>query len=206
MASIKTNINKLDMDWVDVKNKCRTTVNKPHSSKEATSKFKKSLLISEHSPIRLLRVNWIWSGIKSWVATHYVRHHVGVEKWVSTQRSDRIDGNRDVLPQDSPVTLEMEATAQSLINMSRVRLCYQASEETRIQMEDLKRTLHQNKETIELSEVMVPNCIYRCGCPEFKQCDECVWSNFIKQCHCGQLLNIKKRYELYNEWFYNRKD
>lgn len=206
MEPINTQINKLDIDWTDVKNKCRTTVNKERSDKEATAKFKKSLLISEHSPIRLIRVNWMWSGIKSWVATHYVRHHNGVEKWVSTQRSDRTNINRNVLPQDSPVNLEMEANAQAIINMAKVRLCYQASPETRIQMEDLKRTLYNNKETRELSETMVPSCIYRCGCPEFKQCEQQFWNNFVKENHCGQLLNILKRYELYNKTFYGRKD
>ena len=84
---METNINNIDADWKNVKNKCRTTVNKEYSDKEATEKFKKQLLISEHSPFRLLSVDWSWKDIKSYVSVHFSRH-----KWecfVSTPRSDR---------------------------------------------------------------------------------------------------------------------
>lgn len=199
---MKTHINKIDIDWIDVKNKCRTTVNKDHSKTEATSSFKKKLLLSEHSPMRLLRINWIWRGIKSWVATHYVRHHVGIEKWVSTQRSDRINKNRDEIPQGALVDMEMEGNSQSLINMGRVRLCYQASPETREYMEDLKLTLHNEKETLEIADVLVPNCIYRCGCPEFQECG--YWKSFHSKYHSGLLLDIQSRYDVYNKEFYER--
>ena len=198
---MKTKINKLDFDWIDVKNKCRTTVNKEHTETDVTQSFKEKLLISEHSPMRLLRVNWMWNDIKSWIATHYVRHHIGVEKWVSTQRSDRTGVDRDTEPQGALVDMEMEGNAQSVINMARVRLCYQASKETREHMEDLKITLHNYKVSEELSNVMVPNCIYRCGCPEFQECG--FWKKFISENNNKNLLNIKERYEIYNEKFYN---
>ena len=200
---IKTKINKVDFDWLDIKNKCRTTVNKGESTVEATDKFKWRLLISEHSPIRLGRVNWKWEGLKSWVATHYVRHHNGVEKWVSTQRTDRTGTNRDELPQGAEVVLEMEANAQAVINMAKVRLCYQASPETRVQMEDLKRTLHEQEDTKQLSDAMIPSCVYRCGCPEFKECG--FWTKFTNENRAGQLINIDSRYELYNKQFHQTK-
>jgi hypothetical protein len=65
-----TKITKVYNDWVDVKNECRNTVNKEFNDKEPSEFFKKKLLISEHSPIRLLEIKWRWQGIKSWVATH----------------------------------------------------------------------------------------------------------------------------------------
>ena len=126
---MKTRINELFMDWKNAKNKCRTTVNKNYSEKEASSKFKKALLLSEHSPIRLLKVDWSWKGIKSWVATHYSRH-----KWecfIGTQRTDRTGINRDELPQGALVNFDGEANAQHLIDTARKRLCFQASKETR---------------------------------------------------------------------------
>ena len=57
---MKTKITKINADWIDVKNECRNTVNKEYSDKAATSKFKTNILISEHSPIRLIDVKWRW--------------------------------------------------------------------------------------------------------------------------------------------------
>ena len=55
--------------------------------------------------------------------------------------------------------MDMEANAQGLINMARVRLCNQASKETREYYESLKTKLHYKDETKEISNVLVPNCI-----------------------------------------------
>ena len=54
---------------------------------------------------------------------------------------------------------------------------------------------------------MVPNCVYRCGCPEPKMCENHTWLKFKTWCkHAHKLdvemMGIKRRYELYNEWFY----
>ena len=49
-----TKFNRFIDDWKAVKNHCRTTDNKDFTGKDATDTFKKKLLISEHSPIRLL--------------------------------------------------------------------------------------------------------------------------------------------------------
>lgn len=54
----------------------------------------------------------------------------------------------------------VDANVQALINVGRVRLCYQASPETQ-QMENLKTALKIHD---EISNVLVPNCIYRNGC------------------------------------------
>jgi len=197
----KTQINKLENDWVDVKNKCRNTINKDHTDNQPNSEFKTKLLISEHSPIRLIKVNWLWSKIKYWVSTHYVRHHQGIEKWVSTQRSDRTNVDRDEIGQGAPVNFEAEANAQSLINMAKVRLCYQASKETRELFEDLKVTI--SKSEPELADVLVPSCIYRAGCSEFTECG--FWSKFKDKYQRANLLDIKTRYQLYNGDFYIKK-
>ena len=85
--TFKTIINKIDCDWVNIKNKCRTTTSKEYTDNIPKSTFKTKLLVSEHSPIRLWVVDWTWKEIMSWVATHWSRH-----KWecfISTRRSDR---------------------------------------------------------------------------------------------------------------------
>ena len=106
--------------------------------------------------------------------------------------------------------MDMESNAQGLINMGRVRLCLQASKETRQYYEDLKATLHKDDDTKEISNVLVPNCIYRFGCPEQfgNKCeffDKFIeWS--VKQGYSiKDLSNIQTRYDLYNKWFYEHK-
>ena len=195
MITLETNINNIDADWKNVKNKCRTTVNKEYSDKEATEKFKKQLLISEHSPIRLLSVDWSWKDMKSFVSVHFSRH-----KWecfVSTQRSDRTGVNRDELPQGALVNMDGYANAQNLIDTARKRLCFQASQETRQAMCDLKKEI--TKQESEIGNVLVPNCLYRMGCPEFKSCG--FIEKFLKDNHNVNMFNIQERYDAYNEWF-----
>lgn len=195
-------LNHKQMDWVDVKNKCRTTVNKEHNNIEPSNEFKTKLLISEHSPIRLLKLNFRFENIKSWVATHYSRHHIGWEKWISTQRTDRTGINRDNIKQSELVNMDIEANAQALINVAKVRLCYKASQETREEMERLKNNLYFDTETRELSNVLVPSCIYRNGCPEFDSCN--LFDKFIKDKSKEDLCNIEKRYKHYEEFLYDK--
>lgn len=137
----------------------------------------------------------------------FVRHHIGVEKWISTQRTDRTGIDRNAARQDTPVNMDMEGNAQALINMGRYRLCYQASEETREYMEDLKISIKDVGQE-ELSNVLVPNCIYRAGCPEFNCCGHI--AKFIEWAKENNKeinwLNIQQRYDLYNEYFYYLQD
>lgn len=197
LRDCNTVITKIDCDWVAVKNECRVTVNKDPTEKIPAREFKQKLLISEHSPIRLLRVKWSWQKIKSWIATHFARHWIGWQKWIGTRRTDRTGIDRDDLKQGELIPMDIEANAQAMINVSRVRLCRQSAPETREYMEDLKRSI-RNVEP-EISDVMVPNCVYRGGCPEFSPC--AFWVQFVNRHKEGNLLDIKDRYTLYNDDF-----
>ena len=193
---MKTEILKIKGDWQEVVDDCRTTVGKDSLGKEPSKTFKKNILISEHSPIRSLSVRWRWKDIPSWVATHFSRH-----KWecfIKTQRADRTGRDRNILPQNAPVMMTGEANSQHLIDMARKRLCRMASYETRQYMEDLKVSLVVQEP--ELSNVLVPNCVYRCGCPEPT---ECGWYRAMieKQPEIAS-TDIQERYDAYNEHFY----
>lgn len=195
---MKTQLYNIKADWIRVKNACRNTVNKEHTDNNPNSSFRTKLLISEHSPIRLIIIDWVWKDIKSWISVHWSRH-----KWecfISTQRTDRTGVNRDFESQGALVTFEGVANAQNLIDTMRKRLCFQASKETRELAEDLKITIKQIEP--ELSDVLVPNCIYRAGCPEFSNCG--FWNKFVsKYYNTLDMFNIENRYMLYNEEFYN---
>ena len=200
---MKTELLKIKGDWEEVVNDCRSTVGKDELGHEPSLKFKRAILISEHSPIRDLIFKWRWRNMPHWVGVHWVRH-----KWecfVRTQRSDRTGIPREKLPQDEPQDFTGEANTQHLIDTMRKRLCRQASPETREHAEDLKLTIHTKEP--EVSDVLVPNCIYRCGCPEMSRCG--FWQELKKRTN-GAILtdSIQDRYDLYNALFreaYNGK-
>ena len=154
--------------WPEVKGAARTTIGKDGNGLPPDDAWKKNILLAEHSPIRLIRFRWKWQSLKSWVSVHFVRHKIGIEHWVTTQRSDRTGVDRDSSPQDAPVSHMCEANAQALINTSRKRLCTQASPETRKAWQEVKDKLQEIDPV--LASVMVPECIYRGFCPEMKCC------------------------------------
>jgi hypothetical protein len=192
----KTEIIKIKGDWREVVDDCRATVGKESLGKEPSEAFKRGILMAEHSPIRDISVKWRWRDIKSWVATHWVRH-----KWecfVRTQRTDRTGVDRDDLPQASPVDFTGDANVQALIDTMRKRLCRQASVETRHYAEDLKQAIHVYEP--EIADVLVPTCVYRGFCPEMNGCGW--WERFAEGLTREELLDGYARYRKYNERFY----
>ena len=196
---MRTRFNRIIDDWKVVKNHCRTTVGKKFTENEPTERFIKAMLISEHSPIRLIEFDWSWEGIKYWLSTEWSRHKF--EKFISTQRNDRqIDYDRNKAPQDAAVNFDGFANMQNLIDSFRKRLCLQAAVEARQLGEDFKIELAKTH-PLE-SNVLVPNCIYRAGCPEnFGNCQ--YWNKFVDWCKNNgkEIDTIQKRYDAYNEYF-----
>lgn len=154
--------------WLKVKEAARTTIGKEGSGVYPSDQWKKTALLAEHSIIRKIHFKWVWTKLKSWISVHFVRHKIGVEHWVSTQRSDRTGIGRDKLPQDSPVNHEVDANAQALITISRKRLCSQADPETRQAWGEVKEKMQMIDPVI--ASVMVRECVYRGFCPEFHCC------------------------------------
>ena len=150
--------------WLAIKRACRNTINRDGAGKEPDSNWKRRLLLSEHSPIRKLKVEWKWSDLPYWVSVHLVRHWLGIVHFVGTQRSDRTGEQRDSKSQDSPVVHEAEAKAQALINISRKRLCNGASPETQQAWQAVKDEIAKTEP--ELARCMVADCIYRGHCYE----------------------------------------
>lgn len=203
---MKTIFNAFITDWVRVKNHCRTTDNKEFTENDATDTFKKKLLISEHSPIRLLEFDWSWKSIHYWLSTEWSRHRF--EKFISSQRDDRLidETPRGDKPQNALVNFDGYANMQNLIDAWRKRMCRQATPEARELAEDFKRELHKTHPYE--ADVLVPNCIYRCGCPEFTECG--YMKNFGWWCEDSgrevSWLNIQERYNAYNEYFATKNE
>ena len=192
-----TEIIKIKGDWEEVVNDCRMTVSKGELGHEPSKAFKKAILISEHDPIRDIEVKFRWANIKYWIAMHW-KTHIWRSR-TNTQRNDRQDNyDRDEEPQKHPVEFVGDANAQHLIDTMRKRLCFMAASETRKYAEDLKETLREIEP--ELSDVLVPNCVYRCGCPENGECK--FFKNIIKHYPEMASTDIQKRYDAYNKLFY----
>ena len=156
-----------------VMNSARLTIWKEPLDKEPSYQFMDNMYMAEHSPIRCKEF-WIEiHDVKSWVITHLLRHHVGSTPFISTQRDDRIqyEGSRDDRPQGSLVNAGFYINSQALINMAKKRLCFQAHEETRQLMLEIKRKVEEVDPA--LSYKMVPECVYRGFCPELSCCGFC---------------------------------
>lgn len=156
--------------WNRALNMARRTAGKEPTDKEPSEKWKAQMLLSEHSPIRMVEYDTVWENIKQRITVHYVRHHNGIEKFVHTQRDDRNPNviNSDDLPQGALNDMALSLNAQAILNISKVRLCNLASRDTRKCWEDFLTELRK------IDPVLVskckPSCIYRGFCPEMKSC------------------------------------
>lgn len=179
-------------DWIRVVNAARRTWGKAPINHEPSDKFKKKILLAEHSPIRLLEYDFTIENLRQWVTVHLVRHHEGCEKFVHTQREDinqEIEKMtkmmmdllyeaemlregwkpRDYMFQGEGNDMDMTCNAQAFINISRKRLCIGcASKETRQAWELVIEYLKEVDPI--LASKCVPECIYRGFCPETDRC------------------------------------
>lgn len=171
--AIVTRLECVKPDWIRVVNAARRTWGKKPLNREPSDKFKKKILLAEHSPIRLLEYDFTWEDIKQWITAHFVRHHSGCEKFVHSQRPDvntELAGlDRDSFPQGLLNDMDMTCNAQSFINISRKRLCIGcAAKETRMAWEAVMLYLREVDPILESK--CVPECVYRGFCPEFDRC------------------------------------
>ena len=176
LDNIKVTVTDVGGSYRDVADAARTTIGLEEGNKEVSDNYMLRMYRAEHSPIRLREFKIVIENCPSWVATHFVRHHIGVEKFVSTQRTDRTGVDRNKLPQDSPVRLQMNCNAQAMINISRKRLCNQASKETRMIWKKVLEELRKIDKP--LYDSCVSECIYRGHCPEYKGCGYNKTTNF----------------------------
>jgi len=157
--------------WENVKSAALATVGKKYAGNEITATWKKKILLSEHSPIRALLFEINLYNLPYYVSTHLVRHKLGVEHFVTTQRTDRTGVERSELPQGALVNHKMIINSQALITTSRKRLCSMADKETIKVWRKVKEKISEIEK--ELAECMVRECSYRNFCPEFVSCTAC---------------------------------
>lgn len=167
---VKVTIEPVDGSWRRALNLARRTVGKKALDKDPSNGWRHKILLQEHSPIRAVEYIIHFEQIRQWVTTHLVRHWLGFIPFVHSQRQDRrvLNCERDELPQGSLNDMDVLINAQSLINVSRKRLCSTASPETRHVWKLVKKEMM--KLDPEMARAMVPECVYRGFCPYFDKC------------------------------------
>lgn len=157
-----------DEDWLFCKQCALNTIGKS-STTLPSDEWKIKILKAEHSPIRTL---WFAFKITApyYCVMHFVRHKIGCEHFVTSQRDDR--NNNDIpraeKPQGEFVDYILYINAQELMFMARRRLCNQASKETREVMQMIVSLVLTTNP--EFRDVLVPMCKYQGKCPEIYPC------------------------------------
>lgn len=163
--------------WQTIKDATMTTIGKD-TGKYPDSKWKRELLMAEHSPIRTGHIVVKIYDAPQFVHGHLVRHHNGVTPYVSTLRSDRNDYD-EVPNRNTLQSATYDINFQAFINMSRKRKCSCASYETRYVWEKVLEAIKPYEP--ELYSVCVKECVYRNFCPEMFSCGYCKTEAFEKE-------------------------
>lgn len=191
----KVTVVKFDVDWLEIKNACRKTISMKDSSVEPSSKWKRDLLIAEHSPLRHSLITIDVEDVPFYVMGHIVRHSIGVTPYVATSREDRTEVPRNERRQTDLVSMRLDMNIQALINISRKRLCNQADRQTQLFWLEVVKAIAEYDQ--DIAWACVPEGIRTCGCPEkFGTCSAC--ENIIKQMPFDARLNLTQRYDHYN--------
>jgi len=154
--------------WDSVKRAALKTQNlKPKNP--PTEQWKKQMCLAEHSPIRLLAWSIQIDEIENFIQTHLARHHVGIEKFISSMRND-ITGIEGVnITRETLNNMEIYVNLQALISISRKRLCNKSHIKTRQVWQEVINKVAEIHPVIK--QVCQRECIYRNGfCPEIKKC------------------------------------
>ena len=106
-----------------------------------------------------------------WLHVELVRHHVGLEKYVKSQRDDRNNNEvpRGKKPQDAPVNVIIDLNAETLMTLMNKRLCGAATKEMQEFMLIIRKLVIETNP--EFTEFLVPMCKYVHECKEFKPCN-----------------------------------
>lgn len=169
-----------ETSWNRALNAARRTIGKDEINKEPSNSWKARMLLAEHSPIKLVEYCIKFKNLRQWVGVHLLRHGFTLP-FIHSQREDRreLGCPRDELPQGTPNDQDFVVNAQSLINISRKRLCRCASKETREAWEEVKKEMW--KVDPIMASKMVPNCVYSGFCRELNCCGYCNTEAFKKE-------------------------
>lgn len=149
------------------------------SEKTPTPNWINRIIRAGHSPIRLVTYDIYLFGVETDVATHLARHHVGVEKFILSNRDDRGGLPPEQVNRLTPVNMMINLNAEAVKNISHARLCKKAAERTR------KHWVGVSKEMKKVDPIMakhmVPMCVHLGFCPEMQSCGYCNTKHYERE-------------------------
>ena len=163
---MKVEIKPLFHDWEYIKGAALFTQGLKRVN-PVTYNWKRQAVLAEHSPIRVSQFE-ITATVPNFVMGHIVRHHQGVEKFVQSLREDITGIPNAEVNRTTETNIKLVLNIQALINISRKRMCNNASTDTRFFWDSVHLEMINLDSAI--ANAMVPECIYRGFCPEFKKC------------------------------------
>lgn len=159
-----------DEDWRAVKARALVTIGKTVVY-PPDFEWKTKMLRCRHSPIRYLTFSFFLKDVPYWLSTELSRHHIGVEKYIKSQRDDRNSDDipRSDKPQGSFVNMIIDFNGESICTVMNKRLCGCATREMQqLMLMIRKKVLETNP---EFEDFLVPMCIYTTKCREFSSCE-----------------------------------
>lgn len=157
-------------DWPLVKRLALATIGrKAIEGKPIDRKWVLKMLLAKHSPLRGLQF-LITMKIPYWVSVHLVRHKIGIEHFVTTQRDDRTMATvpRSQKPQGAMVEHVALVNAQAILEISDRRLCFEASTETQLSWATVKTEIAKIEP--QMAALMTPPCVKQGVCTEWTDC------------------------------------
>ena len=156
-------------DWMKAKVRALVTAGKK-AVNPPDYEWKVKMLRCRHSPIRKLPFSFYISDMPYWLHVELVRHHVGIEKYVKSQRDDRNNNKvpRGKKPQDAPVNVIIDLNAETLMTLMNKRLCGAATKEMQEFMFTIRKLVIETNP--EFEQFLVPMCLYVNRCYEFTSC------------------------------------
>lgn len=137
----------------------------------------KQWLDAEHSQIKIFYLSVELYDIPYYIHVYLLRHDFAVP-FVRSQRPTSmspVDYDRRKAPQDALVNHTIICNPQTLINISRKRLCHKADPKIQVLWHLVKEIIsrHSNPYVAAIAGFMMPNCEYRGGrCHEVVSCGE----------------------------------
>lgn len=156
------------VDWERCKDLAMRTMGKRWAGGKVTAEWMRRMLECRHSPIRTLMFT-IEMSVPYYVSVHLVRHKLGIEHYVQSQRNDRqASYDRELAPQNAMVFHTIDVNAEALMQISEKRLCGMADPVTRYVWSKVCRAVEEVNP--EFCGHLLPQCERLLHCPEHEPC------------------------------------
>jgi hypothetical protein len=156
-----------------------------------------TMLISEHSSHRAVKYRIYVEDIPFYTHVHLVRHHVGFEPHVYSQRDDngiQETTPRDDYPQGTLISMFFDANVQAILNISRKRLCHKAHRTAQQFVQKLKYSLIYTGDDYDkmLGKLLLQPCSWFPGiCQEPEPCGRVANVTKLADMHRNLLNEVK---------------